>query len=133
MTIKTILLTATAAAAAATLSACGSSDFPERMMALCLNPPAGRDDPGLISGRDCTCTVNAMDAGLTSDEKELVLAATIAADRRQAPAARTQAEARLRAAGLDLEREPAPGTPAAAFADKLDQITRDIRRNCPHS
>jgi hypothetical protein len=132
MNMKTIFSTAAIAVAAAGLSACGPS-FSTQMMALCTNPPGGPNGPGLVGNRDCTCTVAALDAGLSSEEKSLLLAGAVVADRRQSAAAREQARATLRAAGIDVMRGPTSGTPAAAFAEHMEDLSRDIRRNCPRA
>lgn len=132
MHMKVIALV-TAAAGGLALSACGSSAFKTQMTALCMSPPGNPNRPGLIGGRDCTCTVAALDAGLTSEQKQLLLTTAIMGDNRQSPAARQQAADALRTAGIDPDRRPDSGSTGALFEERMEELTRDIRRNCPRS
>lgn len=128
MIIKQIACATFIAAGALAVAGCGPSAFSRQMMAICTESRSGNAGFG---GRDCTCAVNALDSALTSDEKAIMLAAAIAADPRQSPAAREQANESLRQSGfMGVEEQ---GSPAAAYAEKMRDLGQQIRRNCPRS
>jgi hypothetical protein len=97
------------------------------MLAMCAS-----EGNGELMGRECTCAVSVLDAGLSSNEKSLFIDVSVANSDHEPPAAREEARARLRTFGLDFERQPEANTPAGMFVEHVDQLMRDVRRTCPN-